>query len=138
MTRTAVLIEVLDGAIDTYSPATHSATRPQHDTLSGAIETIRIELDETIDRVARLERATHSAIRPAKQQQDKVKPDKPDPLPRVDGEEQPAPYLYEKYQTTDKSWAKIADRYHWEKVILPNGKPKKDGAAHVWVRRVRG
>jgi predicted DNA-binding protein len=64
-TRTAVLIEILDGAIDTYSPATHSATRPQHDTLSGAIETIRIELDETIDRVARLERATRPATQPA-------------------------------------------------------------------------
>jgi predicted DNA-binding protein len=64
-TRTAVLIEILDGAIDTYSPATHSATRPQHDTLSGAIETIRIELDETIDRVARLERATRPATQTA-------------------------------------------------------------------------
>jgi hypothetical protein len=65
MTRTAVLIEILTGAIDTWQPATHSATRPQHDTLSGAIETIRIELDETIDRVARLERATRPATQPA-------------------------------------------------------------------------
>jgi hypothetical protein len=66
MTRTAVLIEILTGAIDTWQPAaTHSATRPQHDTLSGAIETIRIELDETIDRVARLERATRPATQTA-------------------------------------------------------------------------
>jgi predicted DNA-binding protein len=71
-TRTAVLIKVLDAAIDTYSPATHSATRPQHDTLSGAIETIRIELDETIDRVARLERATRTATQTARQKQDDV------------------------------------------------------------------
>jgi hypothetical protein len=66
-TRTAVLVEVLDAAIDTWQPATHSATRPQHDTLSGAIETIRIELDETIDRVARLERATRPATQTATQ-----------------------------------------------------------------------
>lgn len=73
MTRTAVLIEILTGAIDTWQPATHSATRPQHDTLSGAIETIRIELDETIDRVARLERATRPATQTAKPRD----PDKP-------------------------------------------------------------
>ena len=67
MTRTAVLIEVLDEAIETYSPATQQQSIVQHDTLSGAIEALRIELDETIDRVARLERATQLATRPATQ-----------------------------------------------------------------------
>lgn len=67
MTRTAVLIEILAGAIDTYSPATHQQSILQHDTLSGAIEALRIELDETIERVDRLERATRLATQPAKQ-----------------------------------------------------------------------
>ena len=58
MTRTAVLIEILDGAIDTWKPATHPQDDVQDDTLHGAVETIRLELDETIERVARLERVT--------------------------------------------------------------------------------
>ena len=69
ITRTAVLTEILAGAIKTFQPArqpaTRTATRPHDDMLSGAIEAIRIELDETIDRVARLERATRPATQTA-------------------------------------------------------------------------
>jgi len=62
LTRTAVLTAILDGAIDTWQPATQPRDAARRDTLAGAVEVLRLELDETTARVDRLERARRSAL----------------------------------------------------------------------------
>jgi hypothetical protein len=65
VTRTAVLLDLLATGIETWEPAQQRTVPSNITRLDGAIEALRLELSEAIERIERIERRANAQPRPA-------------------------------------------------------------------------
>jgi hypothetical protein len=66
VTRTAILLDLLASGIDQWEPAQLRTSPSDVARLDGAIEVLRLELDEAIERIDRLERQANVQRRPTR------------------------------------------------------------------------
>jgi predicted transcriptional regulator len=64
VTRTAILLDLLATGLDDWQPARQRTAPPDVARLDGAIEVLRLELTEAIERIDRLERQANAQRRP--------------------------------------------------------------------------
>jgi hypothetical protein len=64
VTRTAILLDLLATGLDDWQPAQRRTAPSDVVRLEGAIEVLRLELAEAIERIGRLERQTNAQHRP--------------------------------------------------------------------------
>lgn len=65
VTRTAILLDLLARGIDDWQPAQRRTAQSDVVRLEGAIEVLRLELTEAVERIDRLERRANAQRRPA-------------------------------------------------------------------------